>query len=369
MALPDADINRQYTLTLYDTGGYDTLDTSNHNNNAPGFYWTPADEEDGLWYRNHGMLPQRININPYHTSDIYNRYDNIVIGPDTWIERVIGGAGTDHITGNMIDNVIDAGPGDDVVLSGPEDDVLIGGAGADELDGHTGNDTAVYSTSPAGVDVRLAGNDTLTGGDGLDTADYSASGVAVIVRLHSLAAFNGHAEGDTFGKTIPVPYSKPDGSQHSELLPDIENLTGSSYDDVLAGDRRDNVIKGNAGDDKLYGGPGGGDDMMFGNAGNDTVYGGLGDDTLVGGPGNDTLIPGGGLDVLVFGPGDGDDTVRKFDPAQDKIDLTAFNLADDYRPELTQRNDDALINMNDVGGGSVLITDVLVADLDNAFIV
>ena len=56
-------------------------------------------------------------------------------------------------------------------------------------------------------------------------------------------------------------------------------------------------------------------------------------------------------------------------PAQDKIDLTAFNLADDYRPELTQRNDDALINMNDVGGGSVLITDVLVADLDNAFIV
>ena len=49
---------------------------------------------------------------------------------------------------------------------------------------------------------------------------------------------------------------------HNDSLPDIENLTGSDHNDILAGDRRNNEITGNAGNDTLYGGPGGGDDVI-----------------------------------------------------------------------------------------------------------
>ncbi|MGO6689611.1 RTX toxin, partial [Rhizobium leguminosarum] len=109
-------------------------------------------------------------------------------------------------------------------------DVLKGGAGADVLDGGTGNDTASYAGSTA-VNVNLA-----TG-----------------------AATGGHATGDKFVS--------------------IENLTGSSYNDVLTGNSGSNVLDGGAGADKLNGGLG--NDKLFGKAGADILTGGGGGDTFV----------------------------------------------------------------------------------------
>ena len=94
--------------TLVDTGGYDTLDFSDHN---------PAAHRQAL----------RLNLNPYWTSDVYNTPGNIIIGPDTWIERAVGGAGDDHITGNIIDNDLVGNAGDDTLLGGPGNDTLHGG--------------------------------------------------------------------------------------------------------------------------------------------------------------------------------------------------------------------------------------------------
>ena len=50
-------------------------------------------------------------------------------------------------------------------------------------------------------------------------------------------------------------------------VPDIEDLAGSAFDDILAGDLRDNRLDGGAGNDILYGGPGGGADLLRGAAG------------------------------------------------------------------------------------------------------
>ena len=390
-----------YGMTLVDTGGYDTLDFSDHD---------PAAHRQSL----------RLNLNPYWTSDIYNTPGNIIIGPDTWIERALGGVGDDHITGNIIDNDLVGNAGDDTLLGGPGNDTLHGGPGGDILDGHTGSDTADYSDSPAGVDVRLganialggdatgdtlisienltgspyqdtltgdagdntleggpgadrleggpgrdtaayttsgdrveinlatgsitggdaagdtflsienltgsgrndsltgdagdnvlaggAGADILVGGPGLDTASYLGSDMSVTVRLHSLLATGGDAEGDVFGATVAVSWVQPDGATATETLPDIENLAGSDYGDVLAGDRRDNVLRGHAGNDKLYGGPGGGDDTLSGGSGDDSLFGGLGMDMLTGEAGYDFLVGGMGNDILEGG--DGDDTLR-----------------------------------------------------------
>ena len=147
------------------------------------------------------------------------------------------------------------------------------------------------------------------------------------MRLHNLSATGGDATGDTFPYRVDVAWTDSDGVEQTESLPDVEHLSGSAHNDVLAGDRRDNVIDGGAGNDTLYGGPGGGDDRLDGGPGNDRLYGGQGRDRLAGAAGDDRLVGGPGADVFVVGPGEGQDTVTDFTDGEDRIDLTAFGLA------------------------------------------
>lgn len=288
------------------------------------------------------------------------------------IENLMGSFFDDVLTGDSADNVLFGEAGNDQLNGGPGNDILEGGSGADILNGGPGQDVASYLFSEKGVNINLssttiagghaegdtllhienlggsnfsdtltgdsadnilfgeagndflrgnagndilggdAGNDRLEGGTGNDTAYYASSDSGVTVRLHSLAAHGGHATGDTFANLIPVSWIDDTGIRRTEQLPDIENLTGSAHDDVLAGDRRDNILIGNAGDDSLYGGPGGGDDQLYGGTGEDELYGGLGNDKLFGeeqgddlygGEGNDELYGGEGEDFLNGGPG------------------------------------------------------------------
>ena len=203
------------TLTLFDSGGTDTLDLSTDTQN------------------------QHVVLQPETASDVYGLRGNLVIARDTIIENYVAGAGDDIIVGNQADNVLE------------------GSAGADNIDGDEGADTASYTGSSAAVTVNLAtgavtggdaeddtftsienlsgsayddtltgdtgdntlegrgGADTLDGGDGTDTASYAASNFAVTVDLLNGTATGGHAAGDT--------------------ITNIENLLGSRYNDVLAG--------------------------------------------------------------------------------------------------------------------------------------
>ena len=307
---------------------------------------------------------------------------------------------------------------DDTLIGDADNNVLEGGAGADTLDGGDGIDTASYAGSASRVDVRLSGTvvnhgdatgDTLTnienligsahndilagdrqantlagldgndllwassgddlltggpgadrlvGGAGLDTASWAGSSEAVTVRLHSLAAKGGDAEGDTFPYLLDVTYTDADGVEQTETLPDVENLTGSAHDDILAGDRRDNDIDGGAGNDTLYGGPGGGDDVMNGGLGNDRLFGGQGNDTLDGGPGDDSLAGGPGNDVFVFGPSDGADTVTDFSSGTDKVDLTAFEIESIDDVDMTTGDDGVTVELSGIDGGSILLADL-----------
>ncbi|MGR9182976.1 choice-of-anchor Q domain-containing protein [Rhizobium leguminosarum] len=142
-------------------------------------------------------------------------------------------------------------------------DVLKGGAGADVLDGGTGNDTASY-----------AGSD------------------AVNVDLATKAASGGQATGDK--------------------IAGIENLTGSSYNDVLiGGNGGGNVLTGGAGADKLDGG-----------AGNDVLIGGAGKDIMTGGIGEDTFILKAPTET---GSGLNRDGITDFQHGVDKIDISAID--------------------------------------------
>jgi Ca2+-binding RTX toxin-like protein len=173
-------------------------------------------------------------------------------------------------TGNGLDNVIIGNSGNNI---------LTGGLGADALDGGAGTDTASYAAATAGIAVSLM--------TGLGTA--------------------GEATGD--------------------VLVNIENITGSAYDDVIEGNAGNNVLAGGAGTDTLsYANAAAGITISLatttaqntGGAGSDTISAfenligsGFADtltgtttaNVIFGGAGNDILTGGGGADALDGGAG------------------------------------------------------------------
>ena len=281
-------------LTLYDTGGRDTLDLRTD------------------------TFEQRVDLRPEGISDVYGLVGNLVIARDTWIEDVIAGSGNDRVIGNAVANRLAGGAGNDELWGSGGDDVLEGGAGADRLDGGLGADTVSYSGSDGAVTVDLregtvegghaegdvivdienvqgsgygdvlegndganrlsggggndrllgrggddvleggAGADRLDGGLGADTVSYSGSDEAVTVDLGEGTVEGGHAEGD--------------------VIMDIENVLGSGYRDVLGGDNGANRLSGGGSNDRLLGR--GGDDVLEGGAGADRLLGGAGADTV-----------------------------------------------------------------------------------------
>ena len=240
----------------------------------------------------------------------------------TGIEYLTGSnIGTDWLYGDSAVNILSGLDGNDVlygrdgadeIYGGAGADLLIGGLGADYIDGGDGYDSASYQSATSAVAVNLAtgtgslgeangeilvsieslygsayddtligdagtnslwggaGADTLDGGAGVDTVSYVSSTARVIVNLFLTTA---QSEGDAQG----------------DILTNIENAVGSSYNDILSGDHSANVLSG-----------GDGGDLLYGNGGDDTLDGGAGDDTLVGQGGADALNGGAGTDTANY---------------------------------------------------------------------
>ncbi|PWW03694.1 Ca2+-binding RTX toxin-like protein [Hoeflea marina] len=279
-------------------------------------------------------------------------------------DQIWGGRGDDIVTGATGDDELYGGDGNDLLRGGVGDDLLFGDAGDDILNGGAGNDTASFdgstlaggvvvslvtgiATSSSGTDTLIdienivgtefddqltgdagvnllmggdgddlleggLGNDKLDGGRGSDTASYHGAGTGVTVDLAAGTATGGAG---------------------SDTLSGIENVIGSSFDDVLKGDGNNNVLEGGRGNDTLAGG-GGTDTASYvhvtgglgvtvdlaagtatGGAGSDTLSGienvtgsnfddvltgDDGNNVLEGGLGNDRLSGGGGIDTASF---------------------------------------------------------------------
>uniref|UniRef100_UPI003B589888 beta strand repeat-containing protein n=1 Tax=Brevundimonas sp. FT23028 TaxID=3393748 RepID=UPI003B589888 len=237
----------------------------------------------------------------------------------------VGTSGNDHIIGDDGANafeglggadLIEGGAGDDVIRGGEGDDTLEGGDGADILYGGDGDDTL---DGGDGDDMLLggAGADTFIGGAGNDTVNYYDSSEGVYVDLLFNNAQSG-AEGDTFSG--------------------IENLTGSSHDDILLGGDPDNLLRGGDGNDDLIGDDG--DDVLRGDAGDDQLFGGQGNDSLFGGDGDDFLEDRIGQNIL--DGGDGFD-IASYDELDEDLEIdlfTGFNS-----------REDTLISIEGIAGG------------------
>jgi Ca2+-binding RTX toxin-like protein len=158
--------------------------------------------------------------------------DDFIVGDDL-VDFMLGGNGNDQLQGGKSDDTLNGQNGDDTLNGDAGRDILIGGAGADTMDGGVGSDAAFYTQSPSAVSIDLL--------------------------LNSISG--GHATGD--------------------VLTNIERLTGSAFNDFLAGGNADNILIGGVGDDTIYGDDG--KDTLKGDAGSDTLWGGNGVDSLRGG--------------------------------------------------------------------------------------
>ena len=248
--------------------------------------------------------------------------DQVQIGSDVFVVvdyRFAGNGVYADLDGFLWDNGTPLDPDDDTLVTARD----MSGAGtaisfdtflgAGRVIG-SGHDDILLGNSELGISDRLqgrAGNDYIDGRGGLqDFALYHSAGSAVNVDLGAGMAFD-------------------DGEGGQDTLVNIENVSGSVFDDTIAGNGLNNQLRGNVGADTLFGRGGndlligdssddylglplegadfeggfGGNDQLFGGAGNDTLEGGEGDDLLEGGADNDTLRGGTGHDTLRGGEG------------------------------------------------------------------
>lgn len=224
--------------------------------------------------------------------------------------RVVGGEGNDLIRGERFfpnptgPIEIDGGTGNDIIEGVYAPATILAGAGDDIVRGVTSN--ALIRPGSGNDDIRVgigsifrehtivyeSGNDSVAGSGGAQTLDLSELGAGVDISLARASA-----------------QSLPGGSV---TLFNIDNLTGTNFNDTLTGDDRANVLIGRAGADVVNGG-----------GGND-IIGGFSDTSV------DTMTGGTGVDIYrVDGPAGAVDIITDFTagPGGDVMDLNAFVIA------------------------------------------
>ncbi|MGO4705755.1 cadherin domain-containing protein [Microvirga sp. 2MCAF38] len=218
-------------------------------------------------------------------------------GQDTLINiwNAFGTDTNDYIYGSDLSNTLYGNNGNDVMAGAGGNDYIYGGDGLDKISGDDGNDVI-----DGGKDY-----DTIIGSTGNDIVDGGVDGAEITYELLSagiVLKLNGAGGG-----------SAQKGSNGTDTLANIQNVTGTNYIDRLEGDSGRNILKGAGGNDQIYGmdgndvlyggagtatGQGTGDDKLYGGANHDRLYGEDGNDILDGGTGADTMVGGEGNDIF-----------------------------------------------------------------------
>jgi serralysin len=373
--------NENPILTIFDSGGTDTIDLSGYSSESV------------------------ISLVAGTFTNTNQMTNNIAIAYSAVIENAVGGAADDTITGNDADNKLTGNGGDDTIDGGAGKDIAVfKGAYADYTIVQKGNGTYIV-TDNAGSD----GKDTLIDIETLRFKDRDFGGDVHAPSVATAIADQSIETGQSFFLSVPVgTFSDPDGDAlaFSASLGDGRSLpswltfdatTMSFYGTPGDGDAGTLSVKVTASDGsesasdefQIVIGDGGGDpgemsyiygtgkanvlvgtsaqEMMFGMAGKDYLYGGDANDILNGGKGRDFLWGDAGADMFTFSVKSGRDDIQDFSSAQgDRIDLSDIAAITSYQ-DLMQNH------MRDVDGGALIriskkddiwIWDVDKADLD-----
>ena len=206
-----------------------------------------------------------------------------------------GTEGADVIVGSPGNDQIFAKGGDDTVCAADGFDTISGGAGNDALDGGLGADAIEYGSSLSAVNVDLAtgratgeGTDTISSftevygspqpdtlvGDGAanflagNAGDDKLSGGGANDKLYGGDGYDylkGNAGTDTLDGQLgggnadysdapaAVSVNLTTTTANEDILKNLNDITGSRFDDTLVGNAMSNWLVGGAGADKLSG--------------------------------------------------------------------------------------------------------------------
>ncbi len=284
------------------------------------------------------------------SDDIEGGEGNDTIAGNNGDDDLDGDDGGDTIFGDDGDDELDGGLGNDTLFGGEGHDLLVGGRNNDTISGGPNFDTVSYTSAPAGVEtpngiigvtVNLAagtatgdGNDTLAFVEGVIGSPYNDTFIPSIE--HEI--FDGRDGTDLISFTgvpttsVPMPVrvdlvDEQATGQGDDQIKNIENATGTPWDDLIAGDANENVLSGGDGNDTLLGR--GGKDRLSGGNGNDLLNGGGNDDVENGDAGDDTFDQGdsaNGADTMAGG--DGNDTVL-YGARTEPVSVTSDGVAND----------------------------------------
>ncbi|KSB87932.1 hypothetical protein AS593_18635 [Caulobacter vibrioides] len=281
---------------------YEWVDTS---------YWSSGDGGDDIF------------VGSQYNDVIYGRSgwdwldgqagDDVIEGGDQ-NDVLLGGEGRDTLIGGAGDDYLAGGAGHDgngvgLISGGDGNDTLVGGAGQDQMNGDAGDDTFI-------VDVDGGGEqDWYDGGDGSDTISYERFTANAYLDMRNTAGWSWAPTG---------VYS------YGDVIINIENIKGSSFNDWFCGNDLDNTISGGAGNDELHGW-----------GGNDTIEGGAGADSLHGWDGYDWISYVGSAVAVsvdlstntVFGGDAEGDVISGFEAARGSRsgdELKGFNGGDNW---------------------------------------
>jgi serralysin len=339
-------------LSIYDSGGIDTLDLSGYSTSC------------------------NISLTAGSYSDCNEMTFNIGIAYTAVIENAAGGAANDTLTGNGVDNLFTGNGGNDLIKGGAGDDIAVFKGDFDDYTITVNGDGSYTVTDNAGND----GRDTLTSiellrfrdrdwseGDNPDTApvlaqpldDQKADADARFTFTIPNGAFtdpNGDAltysatlagggglpnwlsfnaatrtfsgtPGDADVGTLSIVIAASDGTGSASDTFEIVIGGGNPDPDPGTGDD----ISGTFGADDITGTDA--SERIFGLLGNDDIMAGAGNDTIWGGSGSDFMWGESGADTFAFDfARESPYKARKFDVLMDfssaegdKIDLSAID--------------------------------------------
>lgn len=180
-----------------------------------------------------------------------------------------GSTNNDESFGDVLSNI------QNLTVEGNGASYLIGNTQANRLTGGTGNDTL----------EGIGGGDFLDGGGGNNTATYIHATAGVKASLGA-TGLEGKAAAAALAAGITANTGTINGLA-ADSFTNIQNLTGTGFDDVLVARNGGSTLRGGNGNDTLIGGTG--NDVLDGGAGDDVIYATQGRDVVDAGAGNDTI--------------------------------------------------------------------------------
>lgn len=203
----------------------------------------------------------------------------------------------DNVSGTNYDDIIYGNGGNDTLSGNGGNDIMVGGKGNDRLEGGAGNDTYIYNIGDGFDTIYDYQNsstesrvDKIKFGEGInfENLTFRREGDNLVITLFGDCTQGMVIERQFYDDNRCVEYLEfADGT--------IKNLKEMGFTYIMS-DSDDNVTG------TTY------NDVIYGNGGNDTIYGNKGDDILVGGTGNDHIEGGAGNDTYIWNLGDEFDT-------------------------------------------------------------